>query len=558
MKRLLLIPLLLSIFSCGSIITPGKGDKGIDRDEGKDVLTDIKRLAYNKDYSGVIKMGRSYLERDPETGVGGRIRVLVGKAELETGNPPGAGEVIEPLLKGRYSDRVKADAHLINARVNVIDGKFAEAVEDLLRSTILERNEAHVSKAERILGEIDYVPTGREIKALTSHFRGSPLMRLLLENYKKYSGMDRGFIDELFDDYYGTDSLEAAGRDSSFRIGIICPLSGKYKPLGESFMKGAYIALEEARRDGIDNIELIIGNTRASPLEAQMITRHLINEEGVDVIVGGILNSSTVAAAQVAQAEGTVIYYPVSTMERIELIGGYVFQTPVDYEREIIALAEVAVINLGVGRIAYMAADNTFNRELEILFREEVERRGSRVCVAEYYTPGSTDFKANIDRIKRYAPEALFIPADKNDLVLIMPQLSFYEFGIQLLGLSSWNSSSLIYLNGKDMSGAVFPAETARDHERDMYISAAELVNEPAERVNNFEVRGYIGTRQVIDLIASGSGKDTLRDRMFDFLNRRVHPYIEAAGNDGIPFYRIRDGSKEEFLIHRSIPYQKM
>ena len=77
--------------------------------------------------------------------------------------------------------------------------------------------------------------------------------------------------------------------------------------------------------------------------------------------------------------------------------------------------------------------------------------------IAEFYPEGSTDFAESIGRVRAADPEALFIASGTEDLILILPQLSFHEFGSQLLGTSAWNSRRLIRMAGRDLEGALFP-----------------------------------------------------------------------------------------------------
>ncbi|MFO7916290.1 MAG: ABC transporter substrate-binding protein [Candidatus Krumholzibacteriales bacterium] len=551
MKRLFIVITLLASVSCGSLIPAGKKSEEPGHPDRAELLSGLEQLYSREDYREVSEKGRSYLDSLSGTGMEGDIRMLVAKAEFRLGDTAGALAMADEIMEGDYPENIAAGAYLLKARVNLSEGRDREAVDNILYSTTIFDSETHLLEAERLLSRAEFDPTRDEIAELARRYRRSPLLRQLLEERYREVPEDRDLIGKLLEEDYTSDSLSVMPGDSSLRIGIIGPLSGKYAALGESFARGAYVALREGRKNGISNIEMIIGNTRASALEAQVVTGRLIREEKVDIILGGISNSSTVAAAQVAQANRTVIFSPASNLEGIEQIGDYVFQNTVDYELEVIAMARVAVRNLGIRRIAFLAPDSPFNRELELLFRREVEREGGLLCAADYYMEGSTDFKDNIDRIRKAAPEALFIPSDENDLVLIMPQLSFYEFGVQLLGLSMWDSSDLIYMSGRDMSGAVFPAQTREENDRALYLSAAAFVGEPVENVNHFEVRGYVGMREIINVIQAGGEGTTIRDRMHRALKNRVHPFVRAAAGDGIMINIIRDGRKEEFITYK-------
>jgi len=551
MKKLFIVIILLAAVSCGSLIPSGKKSEEPDDLIGGGFVEELEQLYSRQDYRKVIERGRSYLDGLSGKGAGGGIRIMMAKAELQLGNRAGASEMADEILGGDYPENILANAFLIKARVNLSEDRDREAVENILNSAEIFGSEQHILEAERLLSQTEIDLNRTDIVEIGRRYSESPLLRPLLEERYREVPEERDLIAKMLERDYRVDSLSVAAGGSPLRVGIICPLSGKYEALGESFIRGAYVALKEGRKNGIANVKMIIGNTRANALEARKVTGRLIEEEKVDIILGGISNSSTVAAAQVSQGNRTVIFSPASSLEGIEEIGDYVFQNAIDYELEVIAVARVAVRNLGIRRIAFLALDSPYNRELELLFRREVEREGGVLCAADYYMEGSTDFKDNIDRIRKAAPEALFIPSDKNDLVLIMPQLSFYEFGVQLLGLSMWDSSDLIYMNGKDMSGAVFPAESREKSDRALYLSAAAFVDEPVENINHFEVRGYMGMREIMNIMPAGGEGAPIRDRMERALKNRAHPFVREAAGDGITFYIIRDARKEEFITYR-------
>jgi ABC-type branched-subunit amino acid transport system substrate-binding protein len=330
-------------------------------------------------------------------------------------------------------------------------------------------------------------------------------------------------------------------------IGLICPLTGRFAPLGREFLRGATVAMREAREYGITGVELVVGDTRSNALDSRK-TAIMLMDQGVRAIVGGVLSSTTIAAAQAAQNGGTVLYSPVASEEGISDIGEFIFQTSQDYETEIAAVARMACREMGLRRIAFMAGDSERWRELAELLRREVEGQGGMLCAADFYEQGSTDFKADIDRLRKSFPDALFIPSDTEDLVLILPQLSFYEFGVQLLGTSGWNSMKLLRMAGRDMEGAVFPVEDVSVTGDERYLAAAALTGYEGGEVNRFVIGGYEGVRKVLAAMASASESGApLRDEMERMLSDRRHNFIEKVTGDGIRFNIIRGERVEPF-----------
>jgi branched-chain amino acid transport system substrate-binding protein len=344
---------------------------------------------------------------------------------------------------------------------------------------------------------------------------------------------------------------QAKGTEAAIRrIGVLCPLEGRFATLGESFLRGASIALKETRLKGIGNVELVVGDTRGNPLESRAVAERLIRQEHVDALLGEVLSSSTIAAAQVAELSKTVLLSPVATEEGIGGFGSWVFQMTTSAEVEIAALAHMACRRLGLRRVAFMSSDDLSSRRIARLFGDEVERLGGQLVIAEFYPEGSTDFAESIGRVRAADPEALFVASGTEDLILILPQLSFHEFGVQLLGTSAWNSRRLVRMVGKDLEGALFPVDIDQRAGEALYLNACALVNEPAGEVNQVVVGGYRGTKLLIEALAAcTSGGTPLREEMSRLLEKRRHPFIDLMAGEGILFYTVRNERAVEYGV---------
>ena len=152
------------------------------------------------------------------------------------------------------------------------------------------------------------------------------------------------------------------------------------------------------------------------------------------------------------------------------------------------------------------------------------------------------------DCVSAGAPEALFIASDTEDLILILPQLSFHEFGVQLLGTSDWNSKRLIRMVGKDLEGALFPEDVDTRGAERLFMNACALVKEPVGETNQVVVGGYRGTRLLIEALAKAkSGGEPLKEEMARQLEKKRHPFLDFLSGEGILFLTVRGERAVEF-----------
>jgi branched-chain amino acid transport system substrate-binding protein len=570
MIKKILIPvlLLLLLASCVTKKAPVETEASAQQKQDEQ-LEELRAYVSSGDDRAVRKAGKQILDKYPDSDTAGAVRLETGRASFELGFLEEAYELLLPLASPEAVAGTAAEANLLLAGIDRDKGRFSGAAARLMTAMALDPSVSGQARAG--LSQIVPLLSGSQLAGLQEAYPAAPGIELVYEGsllIAEAEGNTASVI-ELRSHIAALDTMEmsiapipgrtvtpaavrprepGAGKATG-SIGLICPLSGRFAPLGKEFLRGATIAIREAREYGVTGVELVVSDTRSNALDARKATIVLIEEESVDAIVGGVLSSTTIAAAQAAEYAGTVLYSPVASEEGITEIGRHIFQHSQDYETEIAAVARVAVLDMGIRRIAFMAEDSPRWHSLAELLRREVEGLGGTLCVADFYEPGSTDFKYNIERIRGAVPEALYLPPDTEDLVLILPQLSFYEFGVQLLGTSSWNSSKLLRMTGRDLEGAVFPAEGISDSSEDRYLAAAVLTGYEGGDLNRFVTGGYDGVRKVLEAMAASTVSEApLRDEMERMLSEKRHNFIELMSGDGIRFNIVRRERVEEFV----------
>ncbi|MBN1163989.1 MAG: amino acid ABC transporter substrate-binding protein [Candidatus Krumholzibacteriota bacterium] len=559
---LLLLPLFLSC----TVFTSSEQPVRSADEHREDLLTRIRTAVFEKNHREIIKQGKIYLSRYQKESEAPEVRLRVGAADIELGFFRDAAKILLPLLDEEISGEEKGQAYLLLAETDRALGDYAAAAEKIILAMAFELNHSRYLEARGLLSDMVSLLSQEQLEGIRKKYAAYHGLEMVLEGCLAYAlaAGDTASIKVIREELSALDSRQPpaettppggpipwpGGRKEAavFRIGLICPLDGRFSPLGEAFLRGASLAMKEARLKGMVDLDLVVGDTRASSLQAHLVAERLIEIEKVSALVGGVLSSPTIAAAQVAEYHGVVLYSPVAALEGINKVGPHIFQAEADSEVEIIAIARLACGKMGLRNIAFLAADNMDAHDLENLFRGEVERAGGIICAADFYEPGSTDFKANIERIRESAPEALFIASDAEDLVLILPQLSFYEFGVQLLGTSVWNSKNLLRISGRDMNGAVFPHLDDFSGDEERFHSAAALAGEDAGEANRYIIGGYTGVSKVLNAMAESriSGRQ-LRDEMSHLLENRQHRFLGLVSGKGIPFSTVRDEKVEEF-----------
>lgn len=99
--------------------------------------------------------------------------------------------------------------------------------------------------------------------------------------------------------------------DDVVRIGAVIPLTGALA-FGEEMENGLELALDE--HDGDEEVELLVRDSETDPGTATPATNELIQEDGVDFIIGGVSSASALAIQETIDRE-QVPYISIASSE---------------------------------------------------------------------------------------------------------------------------------------------------------------------------------------------------------------------------------------------------
>jgi branched-chain amino acid transport system substrate-binding protein len=235
-----------------------------------------------------------------------------------------------------------------------------------------------------------------------------------------------------------------ARRLATHTIGILAPLSGRGAARGESFVRGAQLAIDEYNARARFPLRLAVSDTRGEAAGGARAAVEL-TRAGVGALAGDPILEAAIPAAAAAAAAGIPF---ISTAEGLaELasgIGRGVYTLAVTYDRQVAALASAAVHDLGWGRLAILSPANASAQALSAHFAAEIERQGGRVVVRQSYAAGETNFATPLGAIAAATPDAVFIPGTPRELLAAVPQLSYYEVPSRVLGLEELGDPSVL------------------------------------------------------------------------------------------------------------------
>jgi len=256
-------------------------------------------------------------------------------------------------------------------------------------------------------------------------------------------------------------------------VGCVVPLTGRYAPYGTKVLESILLASGVCDPDCNSEIKLIVRDSKGNAEETGNAIEALVLEDRVIVVIGPLGSSAAKAAAKKAQ-ELKVPLVTLTQCEGITETGDYIFRNFLTSRVEMQNLVSYAVNNLGNRRFAVLYPGDSYGTEIMNLFSNAVGEEGGEIRAVQSYEREQTDFGDEIKGLVglnssrkvftgggKPLPivdfDALFIADSAARARLIAPQLAFYDVtGIQLLGMSSWNTPVLVEGDSEYLEGAIF------------------------------------------------------------------------------------------------------
>ncbi len=283
-----------------------------------------------------------------------------------------------------------------------------------------------VQKLSILADQLRFEDVKEAIKASSGEAREVLLYRLirLYLHYNELYLLDKTikeFKSEFKDSIFINDILSIEKRIQNIvntipnRIGILMPLSGKFKAFGDQFIKNlelfdGLIKVEnpderDLRYITTDGFEFVFVDTEGDENKVEAAINRLIIKENVIAILGPVFIQESIKAALKANQYRIPIII-LSRKDDITEIGEYVFRNCLTNKMQGIYIARYAIEKLNFNTFGIVYPNNNYGVELTNYFWDEIERNNKEVTGIEYYDVDQTTFTAPARKITgKFYPE---------------------------------------------------------------------------------------------------------------------------------------------------------
>jgi ABC-type branched-subunit amino acid transport system substrate-binding protein len=297
------------------------------------------------------------------------------------------------------------------------------------------------------------------------------------------------------------------GREAPLRIGVVVSSTGSamLQRSAELVLEGARVGAENqstARRA----VELVIRDDGGTAAGAAQAVREL-EQAGVRVVVGPLVEDALAAAAAARGSENTVIISPTAVAEPAGARNVYALNV-VD-TRGAEALGEYARRYERVGVLHARTPEGT--RQARAF--AEAYARGGRTAREAAFDPGATNLSAPLSRLREGRVQAIFFPGSERELQVVLPQVDYFGLaGVQMLGTETWLSDAARGLPQRVLQGAIVATSLWRDSPDVAWRDFVTLFEQAHRRSldNPVPALGFDATLLAVQ--AARSGNSAVRD----------------------------------------------
>jgi branched-chain amino acid transport system substrate-binding protein len=250
-----------------------------------------------------------------------------------------------------------------------------------------------------------------------------------------------------------------AGCGKPVRVGAIISRSGAASFFGEQVARGFDLAVEQVNSaGGISGrkLELLYRDDSTNPEIGLAALRELVEHERVSTVLGAVSSTVTLRLAPYCERNHVVLISPSASAPQLTGAGDYIFRTYPSDVLEGVSMADFAR-DLGLDRVAVLAADNAYGESLARAFEDRLNASGGSVVASLTFPEGDATAIANaVATLPGLAPRGLYIPAYVGDVATVLKLLNATRLRPILLGTSA-AAPELVRAAGPAAENLVFP-----------------------------------------------------------------------------------------------------
>ena len=220
-------------------------------------------------------------------------------------------------------------------------------------------------------------------------------------------------------------SIAGLAQADTLKIGMLATLEGPFTVLGEDSQRGFELALMQAGYEVAGRkIEVIVGATDASPESALRAARKVVEQDGVEIVIGPLSGSEGIALRDYSKTQPQVTFINgISGAQETTMVdpSETFYRFNMDGAQWTIGLGDYVYNDKGWEVVATVAEDYSFGYTNYMGFALEFCRAGGDIVERQWVPLGTKDFSSIIAALPEDV-DALYLGLGGADAVNFLNQ----------------------------------------------------------------------------------------------------------------------------------------
>jgi branched-chain amino acid transport system substrate-binding protein len=300
----------------------------------------------------------------------------------------------------------------------------------------------------------------------------------------------------------------SAGSSEAIMIGVSGPLTGPNAQYGAQWKMGFDLALDEINAaSGINGRKLayVFEDSQSDPKQSVVIAQKFVADPRIVAELGDFSSTASMAASPIYQRAGLVQLGFTNSHPDFTKGGDYMWSNSISQSDNAPLLADYAINDLGLKRIAVFNLNTDWGRTTFDLFAQQAKQKGAEIVANQAYLADEKDFVSALTTVKNATPDGVVLISYYNDAAQIAQQLRAQGLTYPIVADAASYSPEFIKLGGTAVEGVYmstqfFPADTRPEVQSFVKAFKAKYNQEPGL----FSAIAYDAMKIIAAAIAKG------------------------------------------------------
>ena len=252
----------------------------------------------------------------------------------------------------------------------------------------------------------------------------------------------------------------AVSAQEPIRVGSFLAVTGPASFLGDPEQKTLQMQIDKINADGGvlgRKLELVAYDSAGDAEKARTFVKRLIEQDKVDVIIGGSSTGETMAAIPLAEAAGIPFVSLAGSVAIVEPVKKWVFKTP-HTDRMACDKIFVDMKARGFTKAALISGSGGFDKSMRAECLKVAPTDGIQIVADETYGAADTDMTAQLTKIKGSGAQAVLNAGFGQGPAIVTRNYKQVGVGLPLYQSHGVASKEYIKLSGDAAEGVRLPA----------------------------------------------------------------------------------------------------